>query len=532
MTVITNPTNSRATAEQFFRLIADGLTDYSIVILDADGSVVSWTRAAQLIEGYDAEDVLGEHVTMFWPPEDRRYVEDMLREAAQLGRSELEGWVLRKDGERYWAEIVFSATRDDAGELTGFIRVLRDQTLRRVAEEALQLRTKELMERRELEEQLRQSQKMEAVGRLAGGVAHDFNNMLTAIRGNAELLLHDFKLDDAVRSTVEEINAAADRAAALTRQLLAFSRRQLLQPRVMDLDNVLRDMDPVLRGIVANDTKLITRTAGGGALVRADRGQLEHVLMNLAVNARDAMPSGGTLTIESGVAELDEDFARTHPGAQPGLFVRLSVSDTGRGMDEATLSHLFEPFFTTKSLGQGTGLGLATVYGIVKQSGGYIAVQSEAGTGTRFDIYLPRIFETQESTVVTAPRRTESSEPMVLLVEDEDAVRALASRILRKHGYRVMEARDGIEAHAVAAQYNGTIAALVTDVVMPRMGGRELVETLRTERPDLRVLFMSGYTDDAVVLHGVVAGTNTWFLQKPFTPDGFARKVREIIEGP
>ena len=530
MTVLSQSLGNRTTAEQFFRVITDGLTDYSIVLLDADGSVVSWPRSAQLIEGYPAEDVLGEHVTMFWPSEDRPYVDQVLREAAQLGRSEIESWVLRKNGERYWADVVFSSTRDEAGELTGFIRVLRDQTERRKAEEAMIARTQELNERRQLEQQLRQAQKMEAVGRLAGGIAHDFNNLLTAIRGNAELLLNDFPLEGGVRENVEEISHAADRAAALTRQLLAFSRRQILQPAVLDIDDVLRDMAGLVRGIVGDDIQLITRTAGNNALLRADRHQLEQVIMNLAVNARDAMQQGGTLTLESGTAELDDEFVRRHPGAQRGSFVRLSVSDTGRGMDAPTMSHLFEPFFTTKAVGQGTGLGLATVYGIVKQSDGYIAVQSAAGAGTRFDIYLPRVWDAnQPHSEVAAVKDQAPEEHTVLLVEDEDAVRALASRILRKHGYRVLEARDGIDAQGVAAGYGGLISVLLTDVVMPRMGGRELVETLRAQRPDLRVLYMSGYTDDALVHHGVVAGNGTWFLQKPFTPDGLASKLREVI---
>jgi glycerol-3-phosphate dehydrogenase len=426
MTVISDSAlNQRTTADQFFRLITDGLTDYSIVLLDADGFIVSWPRSAQMIEGYSAEDVLGEHVTMFWPMEDRAYVNQILREASALGRSEIESWVLRENGDRYWADVVFSATRDDTGEITGFIRVLRDQTERRRAEEAMIARTQELNERRQLEQKLRQAQKMEAVGRLAGGIAHDFNNLLTAIRGNAELLLNDFPLDGGVRSNVEEINHAADRAAALTRQLLAFSRRQFLQPSVLNLDSVLAETAAVVRGITGDDIKVITRTAGNGAYLRADRGQLEQVLMNLAINARDAMPQGGTLTLESGTAELDEEFVRVHPGAQTGSFVRLSVTDTGQGMDAPTMSHVFEPFFTTKAVGQGTGLGLATVYGIVKQSEGYIEVQSKAGAGTRFDIYLPRVWQDGEARRNAAAQANEApTEHTVLLVEDEDGVRA------------------------------------------------------------------------------------------------------------
>ncbi|MGH7466881.1 MAG: ATP-binding protein [Longimicrobiales bacterium] len=517
----------RSSAEQLYRLISDGVTDYSIVLLDPDGFVISWTRVAELIEGYRPEEIMGEHFTVFWLPEEKAAAESALLQATQTGRVELEGWRLRKSGERYWANVVISATRSPNGELTGFIRVLRDQTARRVAEDALRESQDAL---RKSEEQLRQAQKMEAVGQLAGGIAHDFNNLLTAIRGHAELLLGEMASQHPLRSDLEEINRAAERASTLTRQLLAFSRRQILQPRVLDLDVVVAEMERLLRRLIGEDIELVTSSAAANAFVRADRGQLEQVLMNLAVNARDAMPAGGRLTITADTVTLDESYVRLHPGARSGAYVRLSVCDTGTGMDAGTLLHVFEPFFTTKAVGKGTGLGLAMVYGIVKQSGGYIAVESETGMGTTFEIYLPRVCE--EPDVIREP--TAQPEPSdgahtILLVEDEDAVRSLASRILRDRGYAVLEARDGAEALRIAETYKGSIHILLTDVVMPRMGGRELVERLTPSRPGMRVVYMSGYTNDALVHYGVLSGTGTWFLEKPFTPKTLTAKLQAVL---
>ena len=420
----------------------------------------------------------------------------------------------RADGTDIWGIVTQRPMTDARGKYVGALTMFTDITGRKL-----------------LEEQLRQAQKMEAVGRLAGGIAHDFNNLLTAIRGHAELLLSEMSAHYPLRADLIEINRAAERASTLTRQLLAFSRRQILQPRILDMDIVVVEMEKLIRRLIGEDIELQTRPAAKGARVRADRGQLEQVLMNLAVNARDAMPNGGRLTIETSIVDLDDKYARFHPGSIPGAYVRMGVTDTGVGMDARTLSHVFEPFFTTKAVGKGTGLGLATVYGVVKQSGGYIAVQSEAGSGTSFDIFLPRITDnadpTRETNNRVDPERTGQT---VLLAEDEDAVRSLASRVLRKHGYQVLEARDGADALRVADSYAGFIHILLTDVVMPRMGGRELVERLTPVRPGMRVLYMSGYTDDALVHHGVLTGSGTWFLEKPFTPDTLAMKLREVIE--
>jgi PAS domain S-box-containing protein len=522
------PARERSSAEQLYRLISDGVADYSIVLLDPDGYVISWTGVAERIEGYRPAEIMGEHFTVFYAPDDRPAAEQALQQAAQTGRVELEGWRVRKGGERYWANVVISATHAPDGELTGFIRVLRDQTARRLADDALRESQDAL---RKSEEQLRQAQKMEAVGQLAGGIAHDFNNLLTAIRGHAELLLGEMTPTHPLRTDLEEINRAAQRASTLTRQLLAFSRRQMLQPTVLDLDIVVTEMERLLRRLIGEDIVLVTSPAAAGAFVRADRGQLEQVLMNLAVNARDAMTGGGRLTLATDTVELDESYMRLHPGARAGSCVRLVVRDTGTGMDAETLSHVFEPFFTTKGVGKGTGLGLAMVYGIVKQSGGYIAVASEAGVGTAFEIYLPRVREQPEpAREALLPAELRDGEHTVLLVEDEDAVRSLASRILRSHGYSVLEARDGFDALRIAESFEGSIHVLLTDVVMPRMGGRELVERLSPSRPGMRVVYMSGYTDDALVHYGVLTGADTWFLEKPFTPNTLTSKLQQVTD--
>jgi two-component system cell cycle sensor histidine kinase/response regulator CckA len=373
--------------------------------------------------------------------------------------------------------------------------------------------------RKELELQLAQSQKMEAVGRLAGGVAHDFNNLLTVIKSYSRILL-DALDGDSRREDVEEIAAAADRAAALTRQLLAFSRRQMMQPRALRLNAVVTDIEKMLRRLIGEDIVLVTRLDPALSLVNADPGQIEQVLMNLAVNARDAMPDGGRLTIETSNVRVDDSS-----------FVELAVSDTGIGMTSEVRSHLFEPFFTTKERGKGTGLGLSTVYGIVKQSGGDISVQAEPGKGSTFKILLPRL--AGEVGASTSPERTTPAAPRgsetILLVEDDASLRALAERILRGYGYTVLVASAGQRALALVADYPRSIDLVLTDVVMPEMSGTTLVERLRPLRPTLRVLFMSGYTDDEVVRRGVL---DRWaaFLQKPFTPDQLAFKVREVLD--
>jgi signal transduction histidine kinase len=383
----------------------------------------------------------------------------------------------------------------------------------------------------EREAQLRQAQKMEAVGRLAGGVAHDFNNLLTAILGYAGLLLRRLDAGDPMRPHAHEIEKAAQRAADLTRQLLAFSRKQVLIPQVVDLGAVVAETENMLRRLIGEDIELVTSLASPLGAVTADVSQLEQVIVNLVVNARDAMPQGGRITITLGNADLDESFVREHPGARPGPHVRLSVEDTGVGMSEETREHLFEPFFTTKEVGRGTGLGLATVYGIVKQSGGYIGVRSGLGQGSTFEIYLPRVEGAAHPLRSQRPLVSSRGSETVLLVEDEEAVRNLVSEILQAAGYLVLAATSGAEALKRSREHQGPIHLLMTDVVMPRMSGPQLAKEIVALRPDVRILYTSGYPDDALgPLGGLPPGTA--FVPKPLSPDDLADRVREVLDRP
>ena len=389
----------------------------------------------------------------------------------------------------------------------------------------------DVTDRKRLEEQFRQSQKMEAVGRLAGGIAHDFNNLLMVIQGYADLMQDQLPAGNALHRNADQIRIAARRATSLTRQLLAFSRKQILDPKVLNIQSVVLEMEEILHRLIGEDIELKTSAGRDLGLVKADRSQIEQVIMNLAVNARDAMPSGGRLMIETSNVDLDETFT-SHPVMRtPGRYVMLAVTDNGCGMDAETQAHIFEPFFTTKEKGKGTGLGLATVYGIVKQSDGYIWVYSEPGEGTSFKIYLPRIEEVSATEVpdrapeaVSIPRGAET----VLLAEDEDGVRELARQYLETSGYKVLQASNGSEALELATNYEGSIDLLLTDVVMPGISGRELADRLSVMRPDVRILFMSGYTEHAVVHHGIVAA-DAILLQKPFTLSTLASKLREIL---
>ncbi|MDX6501468.1 MAG: hypothetical protein QOG23_4728 [Blastocatellia bacterium] len=380
------------------------------------------------------------------------------------------------------------------------------------------------------EEQLRQSQKMDAIGQLAGGVAHDFNNLLTAICGHSELSLKLLTPQDPLHRHLEQIKKSGERAAALTRQLLAFSRKQILQPKIIDLNQIVVDMNKMLQRLIGEDIDLMMGLAADLGKVKADPNQIEQILLNLSINARDAMPKGGRLTIETSNVDLSEEFSRDHVSVRPGQYVMLAVSDNGCGMDAETQAHIFEPFFTTKEVGKGTGLGLATVYGIVKQSEGTIWLYSEVGRGTAFKIYLPCAEAPMKEVEVGADdRESLQGTETVLLVEDEEVVRDMATEILRDAGYHVLEARHGPEALILGRRHAGAIHLMLTDVVMPQMSGRELAEQLTPLRRDMKVLYMSGYTDDAIVHHGVLE-EGTAFIGKPFTPSALARKVREILD--
>ena len=388
---------------------------------------------------------------------------------------------------------------------------------------------RDVTERLRLEEQLRQSQKMEAIGRLAGGVAHDFNNMLSVILSYGDMLLAEMKPGEPMHGDVEEIVKAGKRAADLTRQLLMFSRQQVLAPKVLDLNEVLKSMDKMLQRIVGADVDLVSLPTLPLGRVRADPSSVEQVIMNLVVNARDAMPTGGKLTMETDNVVLDEAYARAHLGVKPGPHVMLAVTDTGSGIDAATLGRIFEPFFTTKEMGKGTGLGLSTVFGIVHQSGGSVWVYSEVGQGTTFKIYLPRVDSAVEAVRVTEAPTTLRGSETILLVEDDDQVRAVAQGILRKSGYHVIEARNAGEALLHSERHPGAIHLLLSDVVMPQMSGPELAKRLASVRPDMKVLCMSGYTDDSIVRHGVLEA-HFAYLQKPITPEALTRKVREVLD--
>ncbi|HLH19186.1 MAG TPA: ATP-binding protein [Bryobacteraceae bacterium] len=384
--------------------------------------------------------------------------------------------------------------------------------------------------RRYLEEQLRQAQKMEAVGMLAGGVAHDFNNLLTIITGYSQLILNNLDSRDPNRHSVEQIMKAGERAAALTKQLLAFSRRQVLQPRVLDLNKLVSSLSSMLQRLIGEDIDLRLVLPPDLGRVNADPGQIEQVLMNLVVNARDAMPKGGVLTVETSNVNLDTNYAKAHLAVRSGPYVMVAVSDTGYGMDEATKARLFEPFFTTKGTGKGTGLGLSTVFGIVKQSGGSVEVYSEPGRGTSVKVYLPRIDQPvtveKREAARKAPRGTET----VLLVEDDEMVRSLVRETLERDGYKILDAAGPLEAKRISEQHKEPIQLLITDVVMPKISGRDLARQLTERRPGMKVLYMSGYTDNAVVNSGILR-KEVAFLQKPFTPNALTEKVREVLEG-
>jgi PAS domain S-box-containing protein len=505
-------------SEERFRVMVDAIQDYAIVTIDTRGRINSWNRGAERILGYTAREIVGQSLCRFYADTDRANGERELAIAAREGRFEREGVRVVGKDRPVFANITTTAMRDDRGELIGFVRILRDVTEKLRAEEEL----------RQSERQLRQSQKMEAIGQLAGGVAHDFNNMLTAIRGYTDLLLletPDVDSDEALR----EIRKAADRAASLTRQLLAFSRKQMLQPRPVNANTVVGEMESMLRRLLVGDVELVTRLDAQLDQMTVDPAQLEQVVLNLVVNARDAMAKGGRITIETANVQLDEEFCRSHPTAQPGPHVVLTVSDTGEGMTEEVRRQIFEPFFTTKPRGAGTGLGLSMVYGIVKQSGGHIWVYSEPGEGSVFRIYFPRT----SHPAMSAPARVPAVGPhgssgTVLVADDEEGVRRMVGALLERQGYRVLSACDGVDALELSQRHEGSIDLLITDMMMPRMHGKELGERLSAVRPKIRVLFMSGYADEQIIERGLLDSQMS-FIQKPFALSELVAKIRTTM---
>lgn len=484
----------------------------AIYTLDLFGRVRTWNKAAERIFGWTEADVKNHLLPIIAESDLPAFHQRMGR----LQRGEMmvgvEASRLKRDGNLVDVSIWSAPLRDARSTVTGVVVCVADTT-----------------EKKRLEEQFRQAQKMEAVGRLAGGVAHDFNNLLTVITGYCQMLYERFEDEDPSKEELEQVLKAADRATVLTKKLLAFSRRQIVQPKVIDLNHLLSEMEELLRRLIGEDVELRIERDPQLGRVQADPGQLEQVIVNLAVNARDAMPNGGVLVIGTENAELGPEYAARYDSVQPGPHVMLRVTDTGCGMDAETQSHIFEPFFTTKAKGKGTGLGLSTSYGIVKQNNGEIMLDSEPNLGSTFRIYLPEFRQEEPAPVVAhvadvPPRGSET----ILIVEDEEGVRRVMHEMLNRQGYNVLSAHNSQEAINVCQQHTGFLHLLLTDVIMPSMSGRELADRLRLLRPEMKVLYVSGYTDSAIVHHGVL-DAGTAFLQKPFTPDALSAKIREVL---
>jgi two-component system, cell cycle sensor histidine kinase and response regulator CckA len=485
----------------------------AIIGLTPEGIVLTWNHGAERIYGYPSAEAVGRSIVFTSPP-DRPLESLSLLEGVRRGETlePFETIRVKKDGTRIHVSVTLSPIKDSDGQVVGVSAVARDVT-----------------ESKNLEAMLRQAQKMEAVGQLAGGVAHDFNNLLGVILGYTGLLLDRMITDDPQRKSIEEIQKAGDRAALLTRQLLAFSRKQVLQPEILDLNTVVAGAEKLLQRLIGEDIELHVILNPALGRIEADAGQLEQIIMNLAVNARDAMPPGGKLTIETSNVEIDEDYAVQHPSTRTGPHVMLSVTDTGCGMDADTKAHMFEPFFTTKEFGKGTGLGLSTVYGIVKQSGGSVWVYSEVGIGSTFKIYLPCVSPALEIAAPSdKPEKIAGGLQTILIVEDEVPLLEVTHRSLEAFGYTILAAKSPAEAIQISRSHPGPIHLMVTDVIMPGMSGAQLSSRLSVSRPEMKVLYVSGYTDDTIVRHGVLE-RGLAFLQKPFSPRTLARKVSEVL---
>lgn len=486
-----------------------------LVALGTDGTVTLINKKGCQILGCEEEEIIGKNwFDNFIPKAMRMEIQDVFDELMQ-GTSSVrqynENLVLTKKGTERMVAWHNTLLTNDKGDIIGTLSSGEDIT-----------------ENRRLEEQLFQSQKMEAIGRLAGGIAHDFNNALTAIMGYSDIIAKDAEVKDKHRSYIDEIKKSAERAATLTQQLLAFSRKQIMQPKVLNLNTMLKNTKNMLQRMIGEDITFRLQTATPIDMIKVDPGKIEQVVINLAVNARDAMPNGGILEVETKNIFLDHAFCEMHKGADPGNYVLLSVHDTGKGIDNETMKHIFEPFFTTKEIGKGTGLGLATVYGIVRQSGGYIDVQSQEGSGTTVAIYLPRVDKVPETVEKHESKVAEGKNETILFVEDDDMVRNMVAAVLEQYGYNVIEAENGSVAMKRCEQED-KIHLMITDVVMPGTSGPDLVRQIITMQPEMKVLYISGYTDDAIVHHGVL-DENTPFLQKPFTPQKLALKVQELLE--
>jgi PAS domain S-box-containing protein len=486
----------------------------AVISIDQTGRIVLANRRAEEMFGYSREELLGARIEILLPESKRgghtrerdRYFSRPHTRPMGIGM-DLAG--RRQDGTEFPVEVSLSYV-----EIEGTVLAIAFVS--------------DISQRKQLEDQLLHARKMEAVGRLAGGVAHDFNNMLTVISGYNRMILDELSTIDPLRGYAEEILKAADRAGALTQQLLAFSRRQVMQPRVIHVNTVIAQTEKMLLRLIGEDVELIFGLAPDAGNIKADPGHVEQAIVNLAVNARDAMPLGGRLNIETANVHLDENYARTHMGVTPGEFVMIAVSDTGTGMDAETRRRIFEPFFTTKEKGKGTGLGLATVYGIVKQTGGDIWVYSEPMRGTTFKLYFPRVAEAAVEAGGSEAAPAGGATETILVVEDEKAVRELTVRMLERLGYQILTAASGAEAIEISRSHPGTIHLLLTDVVMPNMSGRQLADELAVSRPGMKVLYLSGYTENTVVHHGVL-DANVEFLPKPFSREVLSRKLREIL---
>ncbi|MBI5568858.1 MAG: response regulator [Desulfomonile tiedjei] len=500
-------------SEERYRSLVENL-DMGITLIDSNFTIVMTNAARAKMFGCADADPIGHKCHVGFGQENGMCAYCPAVRSMTTGQSaEVDAKITRRDGTTFIARIRAFPTFGDDGTVTGFIEVVDDVT-----------------DRKRLEQQLRQAAQMEAIGRLAGGVAHDFNNLLTAMIGYADVLLQQMVKDDPLREKVIQITYAAERAAVLTRQLLAFGRKQVLDVRVMDLNPVIADFEKMLRRVVGEDIELVTLLASELVTVRADRSQIEQILMNLAVNARDAMPRGGAITMETANIVLDEEYAKDHPGVTPGPYVKFSVTDTGSGMDNDTLTRIFDPFFTTKEEGQGTGLGLSTVYGIVKQHQGYIDVQTRMGGGTTFKIYLPACQEpiaaVEEKPVSELQLQGDET---VLVVEDEEIVRKVACEVLEILGYRVLDAANPDTAMAVGQQHQGPIHLLLTDVILPRMDGASLYREMNLSRPEMKVLYISGYPESSFLRRRLLKADDD-FLQKPFTFETLGTRVREVLD--